>query len=215
VPEFKNAIVSHGEESPDQLLAHPDNWRIHSQIQQETLEKVMDEVGWVDEVIVNQRTGRVVNGHCRVAIALRRGEQSVPVRYINVDEEREKLILRTFDTITELADFDAVKFQRLHEELRAMPSMADLGPTLDELWQLSPLAMEKKRSSNIGEHQDGDGGEGSEHVAPAAVRVFTLFLDDAKLAEFRTLVERLAGEFGTDNPTDTVMEALRRCGGDD
>ena len=43
----------------------------------------------------------------------------------------------------------------------------------------------------------------------AAVRVFTLFLEQDTLEEYRSLVQRLADEFDTENPTDTVMAALR------
>jgi hypothetical protein len=38
----------------------------------------LDPVGWVQQVLVNQRSGFVVDGHARVALALRRGEPAVP-----------------------------------------------------------------------------------------------------------------------------------------
>ena len=34
-----------------------------------------DAVGWVQQVLVNRRTGFVVDGHARVALALSRGER--------------------------------------------------------------------------------------------------------------------------------------------
>ena len=32
---WRNRIVGHGEEAPDQLLANPKNWRIHPKAQQD------------------------------------------------------------------------------------------------------------------------------------------------------------------------------------
>ena len=66
---WQNRIVGHGEEAPDQLLANPRNWRIHSQAQQDALSSVLEHVGLVQSVVVNQRSGFVVDGHLRVALA--------------------------------------------------------------------------------------------------------------------------------------------------
>ena len=56
-------MVGEGAVAPDQLLANPRNWRIHPHEQEKALETVLDKVGWVQRVIVNQRTGFVVDGH--------------------------------------------------------------------------------------------------------------------------------------------------------
>ncbi len=66
---WTSRIVGSGEEAPDQLLANPANWRIHPKAQQEALAGVLDQVGWVQQVLVNRRTGHVVDGHLRVALA--------------------------------------------------------------------------------------------------------------------------------------------------
>ena len=66
--EWRNRITGHGQEAPDQLLANPRNWRVHPKAQQEALAAVLDQVGWVQDVIVNQRTGHVVDGHARIAL---------------------------------------------------------------------------------------------------------------------------------------------------
>lgn len=58
---WRNRIVGEGMEDADQLLANPRNWRIHPKAQQDALEGVLREVGWVQRVIVNQRTGFVVD----------------------------------------------------------------------------------------------------------------------------------------------------------
>ena len=75
---WRNRITGSGEEAPDQLLVNPANWRIHPKAQQNALAGALDAVGWVQQVLVNRRTGFVVDGHARVGLALSRGEPTVP-----------------------------------------------------------------------------------------------------------------------------------------
>ena len=104
--KWKNRIIGSGVEAPDQLLANPLNWRIHPRDQQTALMDVLEEVGWVQEVIVNKRTEHLIDGHLRVILALRNDELEVPVKYIDVSEEEERLILATLDPIAAMATQD-------------------------------------------------------------------------------------------------------------
>jgi hypothetical protein len=88
---WRNRITGSGQEAPDQLLANPANWRIHPKAQQDALAGALDQVGWVQQVLVNRRTGFVVDGHTRFALALRRGEPTVPVLYVDLDPAEEAL----------------------------------------------------------------------------------------------------------------------------
>lgn len=110
---WKNRIVGEGDESPDQLLANPKNARRHPQAQQQALADVLDEVGVVQRVIVNQRTGYVVDGHARIALALRQGQPTIPVVYVDLDEREEALILATLDPISAMAAYDAAALDEL------------------------------------------------------------------------------------------------------
>lgn len=112
---WSNRIIGHGDVNPADLLANPRNWRIHPRLQQEVLEDVLDKVGWVDEVIVNQRTGFVVDGHLRVNIALRRHEATVPVKIVDLSEEEEQLVLSLLDPIAALAQVDTDKMLELFD----------------------------------------------------------------------------------------------------
>lgn len=77
---------------------------------------VLEEVGWVQEVIVNKRTGLIVDGHLRVELAAERGE-SVPLKYVDLSEDEERLILATFDPIGNLAELDPDVFGPLVNSL--------------------------------------------------------------------------------------------------
>lgn len=144
-PRWRNRIVGHGEESPEQLLANPSNWRVHPQFQGKALTGVLDQVGWVDSVIVNKITGFVVDGHLRVANAISEGATTVPVTYVELTAEEEAIVLATFDPITNLAVTDQEMYTKLAAEAqvedaatRAMMNDIMLGnpgstPDLDNL----------------------------------------------------------------------------------
>lgn len=110
---WKNRILRSEMVAPDQLLANPDNWRIHPAFQEAALEGVLDDVGWVRTVLVNEATGHVVDGHLRVALALKRNEPTVPVDYVELTIEEERAILSTLDPIAALAGTDKEKLAGL------------------------------------------------------------------------------------------------------
>ncbi len=112
---WKNRITGTGEEAPDQLLANPRNWRIHPEAQQGALASVLDEVGWVGQVLVNRRTGHLVDGHLRVELALSRQEPSVPVTYVDLSESEEALVLASLDPLAGMAVADQEKLRELLE----------------------------------------------------------------------------------------------------
>jgi hypothetical protein len=114
---WRNRIVGSGEEAPDQLLANPANWRIHPKAQQDALAGALDAFGWVGQVLVNRNTGFVVDGHARIALALSRGEPSVPVLYVDLSPEEEALVLATLDPIGAMAGRDEEKLRALLAEV--------------------------------------------------------------------------------------------------
>ena len=105
-PTWANRITGHADVAPDQLLANPDNWRKHPTFQRKALAGVLREVGLVQSVIVNQRTGRLVDGHLRVELAMEQGQATVPVVYVDLSEADERKILATIDPVAALAETD-------------------------------------------------------------------------------------------------------------
>jgi DNA modification methylase len=114
---WRNRITGIGDEAPDQLLANPANWRVHPKAQQDALAGALDQVGWVQQVLVNRRSGFVVDGHARVALALSRGEPTVPVLYVDLEPEEEALVLATLDPISAMAGRDEEKLRSLLAEI--------------------------------------------------------------------------------------------------
>jgi hypothetical protein len=112
---FQNKIIGHEMVPPDQLLANPLNFRIHSKVQKDAMRAMLREIGWLDEIIVNRNSGVLVNGHMRVDIALSDNEPLVPVRYVDLSEEEENLALATFDNVAALAGTDRDQLESLLE----------------------------------------------------------------------------------------------------
>ena len=134
---WRNRIVGSGEEAPDQLVANPANWRTHPGPQRDALRGSLTEVGWVQQVMVNQRTGFVVDGHARVEEALSRGEATVPVIYVDLSPEEEALVLATLDPIGAMATRDDARLTALLAELQV--DDAGLQALLDDIAPLKPV----------------------------------------------------------------------------
>jgi hypothetical protein len=143
---WRNRIVGTGEEAPDQLLANPGNWRIHPKAQQDALSDALDDIGWIQQVVVNRRTGHLVDGHLRVSLALRNNEPTVPVLYVDLDPREEALALATLDPISAMAATDKAKLDALLREVDT--GSAALQEMLSELAAKSGLEYGKPEAVN-------------------------------------------------------------------
>ena len=110
--EWRNRIVGEGEQQASQFLANPNNWRTHPQNQRDAMRGALNEVGWVQRVIVNRRTGYLIDGHERVWEALQNGDAAVPFVEVDLDEAEEAYVLATLDPIGAMAAADAAKSLR-------------------------------------------------------------------------------------------------------
>ena len=78
---------------------------------------MLDTVGYVAHVIVNQRTGHLVDGHLRVEEALSHGQPSIPVVYVDLSDEEERLVLASLDPLAAMATTDEAKLRELLAEV--------------------------------------------------------------------------------------------------
>lgn len=115
---WQNRIVRYGEEDPRELQANPKNWRKHPDKQAEALETALEDIGWIQDITINERTGRMIDGHLRVKIAIREGEDKVPVKYVDISAEEEERALATLDTITSMAETDKERLAALLDGMR-------------------------------------------------------------------------------------------------
>jgi len=136
---WQNRITRYGEEAPDQLLANDKNWRVHPKAQQDALEGALRKVGIVQNVVVNERSGKMIDGHLRAQMAISSGQPTVPITYVNLTDEEEALILATIDPVTGLAGTDQKLLDSLITDIRLSDLGMDLGTGLNDLLNsLSP-----------------------------------------------------------------------------
>ena len=87
---WSNRVVGHGEEAPTVFLTNPRNWRVDPKHQQRALAGARRGTDRSTVVVVNQRSGYVLEGHARVALAISRQEPRIPIVYVDLDQEEEE-----------------------------------------------------------------------------------------------------------------------------
>lgn len=186
--QWNNRIIGHGEESPDQLLANPANFRRHPPHQASAMADILTEVGWVSEVVVNRATGHIVDGHLRVELALRNGAATIPVRYIDVSPAEERLILATHDPIAALAFTD-------HQTL---------GELLDTVNTNSEAITQLLTDLATAQANDAPAPISN----PNSPTTFSLPVDEGQLATIRENLSRIMSQTGAVSPVDALIYAL-------
>lgn len=125
VAVWRNRIVGRAEVKAKDLVPHPSNWRMHPEPQRRAFDGLLREVGWVQDVIVNRRTGHVLDGHMRRDMAAAAGEL-VPVVYVDLSEDEERLVLASFDPVSALAVSDEVQLRDLVGDIETSSKELDL-----------------------------------------------------------------------------------------
>lgn len=102
---------------------------------------MLDQVGFVQSIIVNRSSGFVVDGHARVALAISKHQPSVPVVYVELEDAEERMVLATLDPLSALATSDADQLAALLDGLEPADAavrslLADLAPPVKK--QLNP-----------------------------------------------------------------------------
>lgn len=126
-PHWKSRIVGHGKADPKTLKANPLNWRMHPETQTRAMRAAFERLGVIEGVIVNKRTGHIVDGHMRCELAIENEEPLVDVIYIDISLEEEKLALSIINPMAELASTDPEKLAEL------LGGVKRQGGPLDEL----------------------------------------------------------------------------------
>lgn len=146
---WKNRIVGHGEKPAVDFRFNPLNYRRHPEEQREAVRKMLGLVGWVTEVIVNRRTGNLIDGQARIEEALRQDDQQhIPFTEVDLSLEEEKAVLATLDPMTGMAETDQAVLDQLLADTRIeIPELDDL---LMELHEAAPAP--KSRTVEFKEH---------------------------------------------------------------
>ncbi|OJW23179.1 MAG: hypothetical protein BGO49_27175 [Planctomycetales bacterium 71-10] len=144
---------------PATLTGHPKNWKFHPPEQLQALGEFIGDVGWADTLKLNQRTGRLLDGHGRLQLYRDRGEP-VPVVIGDWSEAEEIKILRFLDPLGWMAKTDGAALDALTKAAEAFES-ADLSESLKRLDEAVKASAELTTPADAGDGQaDGQGGGG-------------------------------------------------------
>jgi len=140
---WKNRILSHDVVDPNDLVPNEKNWREHPEFQRKSLKGVLDQVGWVQSVIVNKNSGNIVDGHLRVSEAIN-NKEDVPVVYVDLTSDEENLILATIDPLSALAKTNNDALKSLVEDIKGDYDLAEFGYTSKSLDKLLDSKVNEK-----------------------------------------------------------------------
>ena len=118
-PLWRNRIAGSGTLKVAEAKPHALNFRTHTSGQSQALAASLDNVGWVQQVVVNTTTGNLLDGHLRVELAKARGEVELPCLFVELSEDEERLVLASLDPIAAMASADR---ERLAELLSSITS---------------------------------------------------------------------------------------------
>ena len=112
------------------------------------LEQSLDEFGFVQPIVVNERTGLVVGGHQRLQAALALDHKEVPVVYVDLTEEREKALNVALNKIS--GDWDYPALIDVLTELEPQREFDLTGFDIDEFQALENEWANKSRAGTEG-----------------------------------------------------------------
>lgn len=190
------------------LESHPENWRVHPGSQVEAFRAVVREVGFVGYVVVNRRTGHVLDGHMRKDAVP--ADQLVPVLLGDWSEQQERLVLATFNPLGDLAGLDVSKGEALlGRVVSSEPAVQALLEGMEQDIERALAAAERKAGGDKAEDDDGEpegggdgGGGGKKDKTVEAVHRVMIECED-KLDQL-TLVQRMKAQGYQD---------VKACGG--
>ena len=102
---------------PYELAENPLNPRHHPQTQRRALHAALESLGWLQPLLYNRTTGRLIDGHLRRQEAIESGATRVPVLVVDLDEKAERAALASIDQITIQADVNQAEYAHLLRSL--------------------------------------------------------------------------------------------------
>lgn len=130
------------------LLPADYNPRRMSDRQRRALETSLDTFGFVQPITVNKRNGIVVGGHQRLTAAKALGHDTVPVVYVDLDEEKEKALNVALNKIS--GDWDYASLVEVLHSIEETSSFDLTGFGIDEFQAIERELNEESKSGREG-----------------------------------------------------------------
>ncbi len=115
------------------------------------LRRSIEEFGYVEPIIWNERTGNVVGGHQRLKVLLEKGTEDIECVVVNLSEKDEKILNVLLNKVK--GRWDIGKLADLLQELDEAGAME---PTGFEDWELQSLLMQYDHIKDLMEEDFSD-----------------------------------------------------------
>jgi hypothetical protein len=190
--------------SLDRLLSHPLNPRIHDD---EAIAESLDAHGFYGAVLAQESSGRIIAGHGRLANAQARGYETLPVLWLDVDDDEAERLLLADNKTTDAGRYDSDRLTALLSRLGSTPvGLVGTGWRPDDLnallmehgaWEPPPLPPPPgapARPDDMRPEAPGDSPHaGPQDDGPGPVRTYVVILPaeamDRMLAQVRALAD--------------------------
>lgn len=146
----------------DQLIEHPDNPRLGDEA---AINDSMEAHGFYGAVVAQEGTGVIIAGNHRTRVARRRGEDTLPVLWLGVNDDEARRLMLVDNRSNDLASYENQSLIALLSELeRSERGLIGTGYDRDDLDLLRTIA-------DHGVEGNGDGGGGGPQLGDMTYRV--------------------------------------------
>jgi hypothetical protein len=217
-------VQQYEEVSVTKLKKHPSNARVgHVQLIKESI----DGNGFVGALIVQRSTNHILAGNHRFQAAVELGMETLPVIYVDVDDEHALAIMLADNRTTDVAGYDD---RALLELLEQLPSLAgtgydkddfnDLLATMQELPtytissgdtnELTPVSNTTKYGGPADRNDEPSYGERLETYKTKSIRSVILDYEIDVFQEVVDMAGRVREKFHVNTNADLFTALLRK-----
>ena len=115
------------------------------------LRRSMETFGYVEPIIWNERTGRVVGGHQRLKVLLEQGREDIEAVVVDLEEKDEKVLNVLLNKVKGRWDIG-----KLADLLQQLDETGDMEVTGFEDWELQSLLMQYDHIKDLMEEDFSD-----------------------------------------------------------
>lgn len=210
---IRDRILGFAKIAKEKLRPSPYNWRKHPEAQREALKGVFAELGFAGAELVRETKPGIyalIDGHLRLE-EVPTGSK-LPCLITDLSAKEAELLLASYDSLGGMAETDADMLGKLLQRVDVnTPALATM---FSELAANAKVFDEKDLKLDVGDGGEGDSSRseksGGVELPSSHVRMVQLYLNNETYARFEKFLATLGPEYGKDNHTDVVMEALRR-----
>ncbi len=115
------------------------------------LRRSIETFGYVEPIIWNERTGRVVGGHQRLKVLIEQGREEIEAVVVDLEEKDEKILNVLLNKVKGRWDIG-----RLADLLQQLDETGDMEATGFENWELQSLLMQYDHIKDLMEEDFSD-----------------------------------------------------------